>query len=76
MPFDKTFTEEQRATIAAAFAIIHDAMIEAGEEVIMLSSELDTPAGEPSQVLISHFVRGASAGELVKRGFITDVPLQ
>ncbi len=76
MTFQKDFTEEQRATLAAAFAIIHDAMIEAGEEVIMLTSELDTPPGEPTQVLISHFVRGSSASELVKRGFITDAPLQ
>ncbi len=66
MTFQKDFTEEQRATLAAAFAIIHDAMIEAGEEV----------TGEPTQVLISHFVRGSSASELVKRGFITDAPLQ
>ena len=76
MTFQKDFTEEQRTTLAAAFAIIHDAMIEAGEDIIMLTSELDTVPGEPNEVLISHFVRGSSASELMKRGFITDSPLQ
>ena len=74
--FEKTLTEQQRATIAAAFAIIHDSMIDAGEEVIMLTSEIDTPPGEPRRILISHFVRGDAAQQMVDQGFITEAPLQ
>ena len=74
--FEKTLTAQQRATIAAAFAIIHDSMIDAGEEVIMLTSEIDAPPDEPRRILISHFVRGDAAQQMVDQGFITEAPLQ
>jgi hypothetical protein len=76
MSFEKQFTEEERATIAAAFGIIHDAMIESGEEVIMLTSELDASPEAPAEVLISHFVRGSTARQLASQGLITEAPLQ
>lgn len=76
MSFEKQFTEEERATISAAFGLIHDAMVEAGEEVIMLTSELDASPGAPSEVLISHFVRGGAAQKLASRGAFTEAPLQ
>jgi hypothetical protein len=76
MTFEKQFTEEERATISAAFGIIHDAMIEAGEEVIMLTSELDSSPGAPKELLISHFVRGGTALKLASQGLFTEALLQ
>jgi hypothetical protein len=76
MSFQKQFTEEEQATISAAFGIIHDAMVEAGEEVIMLTSELDGSPGAPTEMLISHFVRGGAALKLSSQGVFTEAPLQ
>lgn len=76
MAFSKDFTEAERATLDAAFGILHDAMVEAGEEVIMMTAEVDTGPGEPPQVLISHFIRGTKAMEMVARGFTLDTPIQ
>lgn len=69
MAFNKEFTQQQRATIDAAFGIIHEAMIESGEDAIMLTAELNTAPGEKAETLIIHFVRGQAADELVARGF-------
>ena len=74
--FEKTRTEQQRATIAAVFAITRDAMPDEDDEVIMLTSEIDMPPDEPRRVMISHFVRGEAAQQMVDQGFITEAPLQ
>lgn len=60
MSMQRDFTDQERAALEAAFKIIHAAMVECDQSVVMLTSPM-VDSGNPGELLISHFVRGDSS---------------